>query len=145
MKSKYARRELEISLEMADSLRPLVVGKAEDALVFESPFGGPYDPAHLHTRVLKPACAEAGVEWAGFHTFRHTVASRMFEDGRNAKQIQLWLGHHSPEFTLRTYVHLIKANDLGGPLAPRGVNKVQTDPTPLDTTQLEAWLAEGAS
>jgi integrase len=27
--------------------------------------------------------------------------------GRNAVKIQRWLGHHSPSFTLDTYVHLL--------------------------------------
>jgi hypothetical protein len=30
-----------------------------------------------------------------------------FRAGWNAKQVQLVLGHHSPAFTLATYVHLI--------------------------------------
>jgi hypothetical protein len=30
-----------------------------------------------------------------------------FRAGWNAKQVQLVLGHHSPAFTLSTYVHLI--------------------------------------
>lgn len=53
--------------------------------------------------------------WAGFHTFRHTVASRLFAEGRNVVQVQRWLGHHSASFTLDTYVHLLD-NDLGQPL-----------------------------
>ena len=31
----------------------------------------------------------------------------MFRNGINAKQVQQWLGHHSPAFTLATYVHLL--------------------------------------
>ena len=27
--------------------------------------------------------------------------------GRNPKQVQAWLGHHDPGFTLATYVHLM--------------------------------------
>jgi integrase len=83
--------------------------------------GRPYDPAHVYNRVLAPACAEAGVEWAGFHTFRHTVASRMFAAGRNAVQVQHWLGHHSAAFTLKTYLHLLDPEDIGAPLEPAGV------------------------
>lgn len=30
-------------------------------------------------------------------------------------QVQRWLGHHSPSFTLDTYVHLLD-NDFGEPL-----------------------------
>ena len=48
----------------------------------------------------------------GFHTFRHTVASRLFAEGRNVVQVQRWLGHHSPSFTLDTYVHLLD-DELG--------------------------------
>jgi hypothetical protein len=44
-----------------------------------------------------------------FHTFRHTCASLLFEAGRNTKQVQEWLGHADPGFTLRTYVHLMDA------------------------------------
>lgn len=57
-------------------------------------------PVDLAERVLRPACEEAGVSWAGFHTFRYTVASRLFDGGRNVVQVQRWLGHHSPSFTL---------------------------------------------
>ena len=80
--------------------------------------------------MLAPACEEAGVEWAGFHTFRHTVASRLFAPGGNAVQVQRWLGHHSASFTLDTYVHLLD-NDLGRPLP--SANNVRTASTPFTT------------
>ena len=31
----------------------------------------------------------------------------LFEQGLNVVQVQKWLGHHSPSFTLDTYVHLL--------------------------------------
>ena len=93
-------------------------------------------------------CSEAGVEWAGFHTFRHTVASLLFASGRNIVQVQRFLGHHSPAFTLETYVHLLEDSGIGGPLmlngsasvaslddelgAILGANAVQTEEAPLD-------------
>ena len=144
LKSRHARRELPIAPELADRLRVHVAGRDADELVFASPFGGTYDPAHLYVRVLAPACAEAGVEWAAFHTFRHTVASRMFHAGRTAVQVQHWLGHHSAAFTLTTYVHLLEPGDLGGPLTPQSANRVQTCPTPLDDKgELERMLKNG--
>ena len=45
-------------------------------------------------------------------------ASLLFDEGRNAVQVQRWLGHHSPAFTLATYVHLL-SDDLGAPLPDR--------------------------
>jgi hypothetical protein len=65
---------------------------------------------------MKPAAEEACVPWVGFHTFRHTCASMLFAQGRNAVQVQRWLGHHSAAFTLATYVHLMDG-DLGEPLS----------------------------
>ena len=38
---------------------------------------------------------------------RHTCATTLFRHGLNAKQVQVWLGHHSPAFALATYVHLL--------------------------------------
>jgi integrase len=142
LKSRHARRDVPIPVDVADRLREAVAGRSPDALVFESPFGGPYDPAHLWPRVLAPACAEAGVGWAGFHTFRHTVASRMFAAGRNAVQVQHWLGHHSAAFTLKTYVHLLEPGDLGGPLKSARVKKRSSQRPETAANPLDAELAE---
>jgi integrase len=51
--------------------------------VFASVTGASLDPNNLMNWVLALAWEEAAVEWAGFHTFRHTVASRFFTEGRN--------------------------------------------------------------
>ena len=108
LKSRHARRVLPLPLDLADRLAALRT--PEDALVFRSrQTGRPFDPRHLELRML----SEAGVEWAGFHTFRYTVASRLFVGGRNAVEVQKWLGHQAPSFTLDAYVHLLEA-DLGG-------------------------------
>jgi integrase len=116
LKSRYAKRDLPVPVEVADRLKALRVPSA--ALVFSAPTGTPLDPDNMAERVLGPACEEAGVEWAAFHTFRHTVASRLFEEGRNVVQVQRWLGHHSPSFTLDTYMHLL-GDELGAPLGLR--------------------------
>ncbi|MGC2374465.1 MAG: tyrosine-type recombinase/integrase [Solirubrobacteraceae bacterium] len=113
LKSRYSKREVPIPRALADRLRAL--DTASDDFVFCAATGTVLDPDNLAMRVLAPACKAAGVEWAGFHTFRHTVASRLFAEGRNVVQVQRWLGHHSASFTLDTYVHLLD-NDLGEPL-----------------------------
>ena len=66
-------------------------------------------------KVLAPAARRAGVPWVTLHSFRHTCASLLFAPvehgggGKNAKQVQEWLGHHSPAYTLKEYVHLVDA------------------------------------
>jgi integrase len=46
----------------------------------------------------------------------YPCATLLFAEGRNAVQVQRWLGHHSAAFTLATYVHLLDGN-LGKPLS----------------------------
>ncbi len=92
--------------DLVDQLRAGRI--AADAPVFSSTTGGRLDRDNVLARVIKPAAQEAGAPWAGWHTLRHTCASVLFAAGRNAVQVQRWLGHHSPSFTLDTYVHLLE-------------------------------------
>jgi site-specific recombinase XerD len=74
---------------------------------------------------------------------RHICATRLFADGRDAVQVQRWLGHSDPGFTLRTYVHLLN-DDLGDALPSKGVSRVSAPPTQEDATtdsEIEAIAA----
>lgn len=136
-KSRHGRREIPISHDLVRALRQHKTGTEwprEDDPVFPTTTGTVLAPNNVTRRVLKPAAEEAGAPWAGFHTFRHTCASMLFAEGRNAVQVQRWLGHHSPAFTLATYVHLLDG-DIGEPLDLESANRVQTDPTPLDANR----------
>ncbi len=131
-KSKYGRRDVPLDASLVSALRLRQAG--EDDLVFASARGGRPNHANVMRRYLKPAAQEVGVPWAGFHTFRHTCASLLFARGQNVVQVQHWLGHHSPSFTLDTYIHLMPGEgaaplDLTAELAG-GDNKVTTRPTP---------------
>jgi integrase len=79
----------------------------DQAPVFASGIGAELHPSNVRGRVLVKASKPLGLEWVGFHTFRHTCASLRFEGGKSVKQVQEWLGHADPGFTLRTYVHLL--------------------------------------
>ena len=80
---------------------------AEGELVFPSTVGTHLNRSNLYRDVLNPATARAGVPWVSFHTFRHTCASLLFAGGKNVKQVQVWLGHSDPGFTVRIYIHLM--------------------------------------
>jgi integrase len=150
-KTSYARRDLPLSPDLARRLWRLQ--RAPGELLFVNGADGRLDYSNTRRHVLIPAlkaasATDAGdVTWAGFHTFRHTVASRLFAEDRNVKKVSRWLGHHKASFTLDTYVHLLD-DDLGGPLLPvaqtvggkRGANseaKAGEDGAPHD-------VAEGA-
>lgn len=108
-KSRYGRRDVPLSPGMAQRLWTIRKDRhpADVDPLFPSRSGGYLDASNLFARVLKPAARAAGVSWCGFHTLRHTCATLLFRRGLNAKQVQVWLGHHSPAFTLATYVHLL--------------------------------------
>jgi integrase len=139
-KSKYGKRAVPIDHSLVVELRARRKASewpGDDDLVFLASNGEPLRQENVRRRALKPAAEEAGVGWAGFHAFRHTCATRLFAAGRNAVQVQRWLGHHSPAFTLDTYVHLLD-DDLGGPLlsGAKSASKVPAQPTETDGDQL---------
>jgi integrase len=109
-KSRCGRRAIPLTATMAQALwehRRKSANPTGEALIWPTRNGTPQNPANMHSRVLKPATKAADVPWVGFHTLRHTCATTLFCYGANAKQVQMWLGHHSPAFTLATYVHLM--------------------------------------
>jgi integrase len=134
LKSGAARRELPLAADMSARL----LGHRRDHYfgpktpVFASKTGTELIRGKVAERVLTPAAFDAGFKieelivgedgkekvkvrpTVTFHTFRHTCASLLFDDGRNIKQVQEWLGHADPAFTLRTYVHLLDAGVGGG-------------------------------
>jgi integrase len=121
LKSASSRRDVPLSPGMARRLWGRGADRPATDRVFTSSGGSRLDDGNTRRRVLKPAGVHAGMlspkdtwkdplepeSWVGFHTFRHTCASLLFEGGKNVKQVATWLGHTDPGFTLRTYVHLM--------------------------------------
>lgn len=118
LKSRDGRRDVPLSPGLTESLiahRRDTYGGPKSP-VFPSMTGTELRPENVRRRVLHPAARSVGLTIerngkdqpsVGFHTFRHTCASLLFAEGRNVKQVQEWLGHADPGFTLRTYVHLM--------------------------------------
>ena len=133
-KSRHGRRSVPLDGELVSALRQRrkdTDWPGDDDLVFPAGNGKPFGQPNLYRDALRLPREEANLPWVGFHTFRHTCASLLFAEGRNAVQVQRWLGHHSPAFTLSTYVHLLDG-DLGEPLSlgasPRRVSKSVSTP-----------------
>jgi integrase len=106
-KSDYGLRTIPLAPNLAHSLQRRRATRPEGALIFPSQAGTYLEPSNLRRRVLDPATKNAGLSWVGFHSFRHTCATTLFNHGLNLKQVQTWLGHHSAAFTLATYIHLL--------------------------------------
>jgi integrase len=113
-KSRHGVRDVPLSPALVGELRShlatLPPGGPED-LAFPSSRGTPLHYSNVLHRGLRPAVEEAGAGWAAFHTFRHTYASLMIAAGTNIVELSRLLGHHSPEFTLKVYAHLIPGDE----------------------------------
>lgn len=150
-KSRYGKRSIPLSRPLIRELRAhhaQTEWPGADDLVFGATNGEPLRNTNMRRRVLIPAARKAGVPWAGFHALRHTCASLLFAAGRNPKQVQQFLGHHSAAFTLDTYAHLLddgvgEGLDLQAELAQRG-NRVATEAPVKDGNQPESDPAESA-
>ena len=97
-KSRHGKREIPLEAELVDALRAwrkTSEWPAAEDLAFPTLRGTAHESNNLLRRFLRPVAEEIGAPWAGFHTFRHTCASMLFERGANAVQVQRWLGHHS--------------------------------------------------
>lgn len=150
-KSRHGLRSIPLDPSLCRKLRQrrIACEASDDDLVFPARNGAPLRQENVRRRVLAVAAEEAGVPWIGFHTFRHTCASLLFAAGRNVKQVQRWLGHHSPGFTLDTYVHLLDDGvggglDLASELA-QGESKVRPDQPVQGGTGREPELAGTAA
>lgn len=122
LKSRDGLRDVPLSRGMTERLlaHRARTYKGEDRPVFASSVGTELIPGKVMSK-LSTAAISVGLSvevtdqkgkkrtrsTVTFHTFRHTCASLLFEDGRNVKQVSEWLGHADPAFTLRTYVHLM--------------------------------------
>jgi integrase len=110
LKSHAARRTIPLSRGMAQALSKQAEGHLSHdgaSPVFTTSAGTPIDCQNLRTKVLAPAAQRAGITRVGFHTFRHTCASVLYEGGKTTRQVAAWLGHANPAYTLKTYVHLL--------------------------------------
>jgi integrase len=83
---------------------------------------------NFNAYVWKRAIRAAGIEdnrRNGMHVLRHTYASMLLDAGESIKALSLYLGHHDPGFTLRTYTHLLPASEdrtrraIDGALGPQ--------------------------
>lgn len=142
LKSKEGKRDIPLSPGMAQQLLTLRRDgyQGPEAPVFASRSGTPLRPENIYRRALAPAAIGAGfkveVEIKGkkktrsavsFHTFRHTCASLLFEAGRNVKQVQAWLSHADPGFTLKTYIHLMDSGVGSADFLDQAVGGISVD------------------
>lgn len=126
LKSKAAYRSIKLSPLALNALREwkLTCPQGQLGLVFPNGVGKVESYANLIDRGFSPIQIEAGVSVQreavdeagepmlvavakyGLHALRHACASLWIEQGHNAKQIQVLMGHSSITLTYNVYGHL---------------------------------------
>jgi integrase len=89
--------------------------------------GNRINPSVYNSKTMKPALAAAGLiaprsdedGWEPsrekmHHRFRHTYASVQLAAGEDIVSLSHWMGHASPEITLRIYAHFMPDDGLRG-------------------------------
>jgi integrase len=104
-KTKQADRTLGLSDELTERLRARADLHGTTGLVFgvtyfASKAGQPRDRNNV-SKALRRVFASAGVQWAGTHTFRRTVATWMDDAGHSLASIANQLGHADTNVTAK--------------------------------------------
>jgi integrase len=118
-KSRKAVREVPLGQRLVAELRGHCDGlasQAPDAPLWQSLPGVRMNPGNIFKRVLKPAGRSVGLDWVGWHTLRHTAATRWIAGGRDPVIVSALLGHSSPLFTMARYVTVLDENLPDGDL-----------------------------
>ncbi|MFD6095720.1 tyrosine-type recombinase/integrase [Nocardiopsis flavescens] len=93
---------------LVDELRPFVVGRGDDDLLFTTRRGTPLRLRNWRNREFGKAVKAAGLDGMGLtpHKLRHTAASLAIAAGADVKVVQAMLGHATATMTLDRYGHL---------------------------------------
>lgn len=110
-KTRSGIRTISLPPQLVPVLRPLVEGRAQDALVFTAPQGGVISHGTFHTRTWKTVLDrlnESGrmTKRPRIHDLRHTHASQLIQAGVPLPTISKRLGHSSIATTVNVYGHL---------------------------------------
>lgn len=112
-KTKASERTLrlpQILVQMLFNHRQEAAHKKDEDFIFCRSDGRAFDPDHLRECVLYPAMDKAKIERLdrayGFHIFRHTAGSIIYEKTGRMKLVQKTLGHSREQTTSDIYVHV---------------------------------------
>jgi integrase len=109
-------------------------------LLFINRRGRPYSANKLREKKLRPLLAELGIPLAGFHAFRHAVATELIDRGAPITVVQAQMRHSDARVTLGLYGDVIPQSqrDAMNGLAARLGRQLLTEPRIADSA---AWKA----
>jgi integrase len=105
LKTRTSRCEMVLPRDLADFLEAMRPGPKDRGYIFRTREGTPLWPKNSFNRKVRKAARRLGLELSGWHDFRHTLASWLYERGESPKTAQAILRHADIKTTLQTYTH----------------------------------------
>jgi integrase len=103
-------RILPLTRDLKEVLSPLLVGKKEDDLVFQSPTGKAIDDKNFRERIFKKVLLHLGIKERVLYAARHTFGSRCIDQGITPVMTAFLMGNN-PETALKRYTHQLHIPD----------------------------------
>lgn len=102
-KTQSSIREIPISIQLMKILRELKKERRSEYVL--SSHSGKQIYLRAYQKSFENLLKRLNIKHYGFHSLRHTFATRLLENNIDIKTISELLGHSSPSITLNRYVH----------------------------------------
>jgi integrase len=99
-------------------------------LLFANRRGRPFSANKLREKKLRPLLLSLGISLAGFHAFRHGVATTLIDRGASITTVGAQLRHSDPRITLGLYAHVVPQSQRD---AVDGLAQLLTEPRIADS------------
>lgn len=109
VKTKTSERIVHLNCEALQALSKLR-RRSDSDLLFPNQSGSYCSYASIR-RMMQRVFRSAQVPARGFHAFRHTFATKLFERGVEVKTVSSILGHSSVKITYDIYIHSIQEQE----------------------------------
>jgi integrase len=110
-KSEASRASLPMPLSLEARLEHFLASKQYrqngQGLLFANRRGRPFSANKLREKKLRPLLLSLGIPLAGFHAFRHGVATTLIDRGASITTVGAQPRHSDPRITLGLYAHVV--------------------------------------
>ena len=113
-------------------------------LLFANRRGRPFSANKLREKKLRPLLTSLGIPLAGFHAFRHGVATTLIDRGASITTVGAQLRHSDPRITLGLYAHVVPQSQrdaVEGLASALSSGQLLTQPRIADSTQVKSFVS----